>query len=202
METLDEVIPYVPDTMLPKAIIVDVDGTVALRNGRELYDWSRVGEDLPNQPVIDVIRSLWSYGVLRGDPVQVIFMSGRPEECRTQTELWLDANVGLPFQLHMRSDGDFRQDWIIKDELFSLVRDKYCFLSAWDDRDQMAQYWRKLGLQCFQVAEGKFLGGSYESQGKRWPGYRRECRQQPQLRTAQARHLLAVLHLAGPGTAG
>jgi len=62
-----------------------------------------------------VIRSLWSYGVLRGDPVQVIFMSGRPEECRTQTELWLDANVGLPFQLHMRSDGDFRQDWIIKD---------------------------------------------------------------------------------------
>jgi len=157
METLDEVIPYVPDTSLPKAIIVDVDGTVALRGDREPYDWSRVGEDLPNQPVIEVIRNLWCYGIYRGVPVQVIFMSGRPEECRTQTELWLEANVGLPFQLHMRSDGDFRLDWIVKDELFAPLRDKYHFLSAWDDRDQMARYWRKMGLQCFQVSEGNFL---------------------------------------------
>lgn len=156
METLDEVTPYVPDTSLPKAIIVDVDGTVALKGNREPFDWSRVGEDLPSNPVIDVIRTLWTYGIFRADPVQVIFMSGRPEECRDQTELWLDANVGLPFQLYMRGDGDFRQDWIVKDELFALVRDKYCILSAWDDRDQMARYWRKLGLQCFQVADGNF----------------------------------------------
>jgi len=156
METLDEVIPYVPDTSLPKAVIVDVDGTVALRGDREPFDWSRVGEDLPNNPVIDTIRMLWAYGVLKGDPVQVIFMSGRPEECRTQTELWLDANVGLPFRLYMRSDDDFRQDWIVKDELFAPLRDKYYFLSAWDDRDQMVRYWRKAGLQCFQVADGNF----------------------------------------------
>jgi len=152
----DEVIPYVPDTSLPKAIIVDVDGTVALRGDREPFDWSRVGEDLPNQPVIDVICSLWAYGLLKGDPIQVIFMSGRAEECRKQTELWLDVNVGLPFQLHMRKDGDFRQDWIVKDELFALVRDKYHALSAWDDRDQMVRYWRRIRLQCFQVSDGNF----------------------------------------------
>ena len=29
METLDEVTPYIPDTSLPKAVIVDIDGTVA-----------------------------------------------------------------------------------------------------------------------------------------------------------------------------
>ncbi len=156
MEALDEVIPYVPDTSLPKAIIVDIDGTVALRNGREPYDWSRVGEDLPNEPVIRVIRSLWSYHILKGDPLQIVVMSGRPEECRRQTELWLDVNFIMPRQLCMRPDGDFRQDWIVKNDLFALVRDKYHFLSAWDDRDQMVRYWRKTGLQCFQVSDGNY----------------------------------------------
>lgn len=156
METLDEVIPYVPDTSLPKAIIVDVDGTVALRNGREPFDWSRVGEDLPNLPVIEVIQAMWAHHGNHRDGLEIIFMSGRPEECRRQTELWLEANVSLPFQLHMRSDGDFRPDWIVKDELFAPLRGKYHFLSAWDDRDQMVRYWRKLGLQCFQVSEGNY----------------------------------------------
>ena len=156
METLDEMTLYVPDTSLPKAIIVDVDGTVALRNGRDVFDWSRVGEDLPNWPVIKVIRALWDWHAWQEDELTVIVMSGRPEECRRQTELWLEINVRLPFQLHMRADGDFRQDWIVKDELFSLVRDKYNILSTWDDRDQVVRYWRKLGLQCFQVSDGNF----------------------------------------------
>lgn len=156
METLDEVTPYVPDISLPKAIIVDIDGTVALRNGREPYDWSRVGEDLPNEPVIWVIRSLWSYRILKGEPLQIIFMSGRPEECRRQTELWLDVNFVMPHQLYMRPDGDFRLDWIVKNELFSLVRDKYHILSTWDDRDQMVRYWRAVKLQCFQVSDGNY----------------------------------------------
>ena len=156
METLDEVIPYIPDESLPKAIIVDVDGTVALRGEREPFDWSRVGEDMPNWPVIAVINALWMHEHYCGEGLEVIFMSGRPEECRKQTELWLDANVRLPHQLHMRSDGDFRLDWIVKDELFSQVRDKYNVLSAWDDRNQMVRYWRKLGLQCFQVSDGTF----------------------------------------------
>lgn len=156
METLDEVIPYVPDASLPKAIIVDIDGTVALRGDREPYDWDKVGEDLPNMPVIRVINALRMHEHYCGEDVKIIFMSGRPEQCRKQTELWLDANVRLPYQLLMRPDGDFRLDWIVKDELFSLVRGKYHVLSAWDDRDQMVRYWRKLGLQCFQVSDGAF----------------------------------------------
>lgn len=156
METLDEVTPYIPDTSLPKAVIVDIDGTVALRGDREPYDWDRVGEDLPNWPVITVIRALWDWHAWMEDDLKVIVMSGRPEECRKQTELWLDINVRLPYWLLMRGDGDFRQDWIVKDELFSEVRDRYHILSAWDDRDQMVRYWRALGLQCFQVGDGTF----------------------------------------------
>lgn len=156
METLDEVTPYIPDTSLPKAVIVDIDGTVALRGDREPYDWDKVGEDLPNMPVIRVINALWMHEHYCGEDVKIIFMSGRPEQCRKQTELWLDANVGLPYWLLMRGDGDFRMDWIVKNDLFSQVRDRYHILSAWDDRDQMVRYWRKLGLQCFQVGDGTF----------------------------------------------
>lgn len=148
--------PYIPDTSLPKAIIVDIDGTVTLRGDREPYDWDKVGEDLPNQPVIDVIRALWAHYGIYKDGLVIIFMSGRPEQCRKQTELWLDANIGLPYQLHMRPDGDFRMDWIVKAELFSRIRDMFHFLSSWDDRDQMVRYWRRLGLQCFQVSDGNY----------------------------------------------
>ncbi|WP_026416471.1 hypothetical protein [Actinomadura oligospora] len=46
--------------------LVDIDGTVALRrpgpDERAPHDWHRVGEDLPNQPVITVVQALAASG--------------------------------------------------------------------------------------------------------------------------------------------
>ena len=44
------------DPNLPKCVVVDIDGTVAKMNGRSPYDYSRVSEDLPNEPVCHLVR--------------------------------------------------------------------------------------------------------------------------------------------------
>lgn len=49
---------YVPPKYGEPAVIVDIDGTVALMDGRSPYDMTRVFEDKPNEPVIAVVRSL------------------------------------------------------------------------------------------------------------------------------------------------
>ncbi len=53
---------YEPDPELPPAVLVDIDGTVALMAGRSPYDWGRVGSDLPNQPVIAAVRAMHAAG--------------------------------------------------------------------------------------------------------------------------------------------
>lgn len=141
--------------MLIPAILVDVDGTVALRGDRGPYDWSRVGDDLPNQRVIDVARNLW-----RGGEREVVFVSGRDEVCRDETEDWLVRHIpwSLPPTLFMRPKGDNRNDAIIKREIYDReIAGTYDVFVVLDDRDRVVRMWREdLGLTCLQVAPGNF----------------------------------------------
>lgn len=143
---------YVPPEGAPKAVLVDIDGTAAKMCGRSPYDESRVGEDLPNGPVIDTIVALWETGH------HVVFMSGRSEGCRAETERWLHEHVPVPYDaLFMRRQGDRRKDWIVKAELFDeYVRDRLHVVAVLDDRDQVVAMWRRIGLTVFQVAGGDF----------------------------------------------
>jgi len=152
-------VPYVPPVGKPEAIMVDLDGTVALLNGRSPYDETCVLNDLPNEPVIDVVRMAYEAGV------EVVFMSGRTSGCRADTEAWLAEHLpgwripGRPMWsgLFMRAAGDTRPDNVVKLELFDRhVRDNYRIAYVLDDRDQVVRAWRSIGLPTFQVAEGKF----------------------------------------------
>jgi hypothetical protein len=140
--------------------LVDIDGTLALRGDRSPYDWSRVGEDAPNKPVITVARALAARSGL-------IFMSGRMEQCREATKLWLHAyacdHAHLPrcmreYPLLMRRDGDNRPDQVVKRELYEgHVQGLYEVEGVLDDRDRVVRMWREdLGLTCLQVAHGDF----------------------------------------------
>lgn len=142
------------------AWIVDIDGTLALRGDRSPYDWSRVGEDAPNKPVITVARSLAARSSL-------IFMSGRMEQCRHPTLMWLHTHVcdhpRLPacftgYPLLMRKDDDNRPDQVVKRELFERhIQGLYEVEGVLDDRDKVVRMWREeLGLTCLQVAPGNF----------------------------------------------
>lgn len=141
-----------------KAIIVDIDGTVAIRGDRSPYDMTRVGEDTPNQPVIELVRTLHlslTSGIAR--PGRVIFVSGRMETARYQTEEWLDEHYGYTFVLHMRPDSDKRPDDVIKEEIYrTKIEPIYDVLWVIDDRNRVVRKWREMGLTCLQVAEGDF----------------------------------------------
>jgi len=105
----------------PKAVLVDIDGTTALITNRSPFDSTRVHQDLPNGPVIDVVRAMQAAGQ------RVVFLSGRTDDSRAATESWLAKHVGVTYDaLYMRPTGDSRKDSIVKIELFDAhVREVY-----------------------------------------------------------------------------
>jgi predicted kinase len=143
---------YVPVADAPPAVLVDIDGTVALINGRSPYDVTRVHEDLPNAPVIAAVRAMHAAGH------RIVFCSGRTDDCRDATQAWLATHVGVPYEgLFMRETGDARRDSVVKREIFDReIRTRYRIVGVFDDRDQVVRMWRGLGLTVFQVAEGNF----------------------------------------------
>ena len=147
-----EVVPYVAPPGAPTAVMVDIDGTVALMAGRSPFDETRVHEDTANTAVITAVRAMHAAGHA------VIFCSGRTAGCRTATEEWLAEHVALPYEaLHMRAEGDSRKDSIVKVEIFDReIRHKYNVIAVFDDRAQVVAAWRALGLTVFAVAEGNF----------------------------------------------
>ena len=59
------------DPSLPKAIICDLDGTLALMNGRSPFDASTCESDLPNTPVVNIVKNYHELGY------KIILASGR-----------------------------------------------------------------------------------------------------------------------------
>ena len=146
--------PYDNPTDLPRAVIVDIDGTLAKMNDRSPYDWQRVGEDEPVQAVINAVNAAYQAGD------HIIVMSGRDGSCREITDQWVWDHTGINpafYDLFMRAQGDNRADNIVKYELFNEnIRGKFHVNYVLDDRDQVVKMWRELGLACFQVAPGAF----------------------------------------------
>lgn len=142
---------YVPNKELQRAIVVDIDGTVAKMVNRGPFDWGKVGQDVINPHVVHVIRSLWYDDAT----LRVIFLSGRDSVCRQQTIDWIHGKMMLPIredQLYMRKEGDCRKDRLVKDELFwEHVAPNYNVVAAFDDRRQMIQYWTDIGVPLFNV---------------------------------------------------
>ncbi|MET8051507.1 hypothetical protein ABZU75_28290 [Streptosporangium sp. NPDC005286] len=133
--------------------IVDLDGTLALRGDRNPYDWHRVGEDTPNPPVVAVVQAL----ILAGHPIA--YVSGRKEQCRRQTEMWLAANVGHLDDaegLWMRDDHDNRPDVKVKRDIYQRNFTLRKIAGVIDDRAGVVKMWRSLGLTVLQVAEGNY----------------------------------------------
>lgn len=145
--------PYKSDATLPPAIIVDIDGTIAQRipNGRGPFDWDRVDEDLPIYNVVRLVDNE------RMRNTKIIVVSGRDSSCFSKTLYWLE-NWNIPCtRLYMRESGDTRRDSIVKRELFDKhIRNQYNVLYVLDDRQQVVDMWRALGLTCLQVDYGEF----------------------------------------------
>jgi len=132
------------------AIICDIDGTVANHWNRSPYDMSKVLDDKPNEAICNLIRIL-------SKTYKIIFVSGREDCAREDTDLWLKTNDLLYTELLMRKTGDNRKDVIIKQEIYEQhIQQRYNIKFVLDDRKQTVDGWRDLGLCCLQVAPGDF----------------------------------------------
>ncbi|UVF61250.1 polynucleotide kinase [Mycobacterium phage DuncansLeg] len=149
---------------LPEAIIVDIDGTLAQMAGRSPYDYSQVHTDTVDEQIRWLVNEIWHRAETPdGRVVDVLIVSGRDDECREATEKWLNDH-GIKFDaLHMRPTGSVDNhgnklpDYLIKSALFDKhIRGKYNVRFVLDDRNQVVDLWRSLGLKCLQVQPGDF----------------------------------------------
>lgn len=139
---------------LPRAIICDIDGTIADMGNRHPFDWKSVGNDAPKKPVIDLLKRLSRY---QDEFVSIILVSGRSSVCKDETVNWINKNE-VPFKkIYMRSEGDNRDDAIVKREIYeSCIKGKFNVDFVLDDRNKVVDMWRSLGLTCLQVDYGNF----------------------------------------------
>ncbi len=136
----------IPDfnTSLPNAVIFDIDGTLAFMNNREPYDWEKVDRDNPNEIVIQQTKFYRDLGY------KIIIVTGRERICYQQTMEWLEF-YGIKFDhFFMRDDNDGRKDAAFKKEVYlNEIKDKFNVICIFDDRKQVVDKWRELGLFVF-----------------------------------------------------
>ncbi len=133
------------------AILCDLDGTLALLVRRGPYDTAKCELDELNEPVAHILATYHAAGF------RIVLVSGRENRFRPHTERWLDR-YGVKYdELFMRRTKDYRKDAVIKREIYdNQIRDRYDILFVLDDRNQVVEMWRELGLTCLQVADGDF----------------------------------------------
>ena len=138
------------DADLPKAILCDLDGTLALIHNRDPYDATHCDEDMLNEPVAEVLRNYYN------KDYQILLVTGREERFREQTIRFLEKHSIAYHQLWMRKTKDYRKDTIVKKEIFNTeIADNFDIEFVLDDRNQVVDMWRNdLQLPCFQVNEG------------------------------------------------
>ncbi len=134
--------------------LFDLDGTLAHNDGHRGWygdEELKVGADKTHEHVVRVAGALSS--TYQDD--EVIFMSGRTERCREQTQDWIRDNLGLhadETNLFMRAAGDQRKDDVVKNEIFEReLAGKVNVLGVFDDRPQVVKMWRAKGLPVFDV---------------------------------------------------
>lgn len=137
--------------MKPNAIIIDLDGTLALID-RDPYKTELCMDDKLNHAVAKVIDRFYP-------DYKIILVTGREEHHRELTIAWLTLYKIDYEELIMRPDGnrnitgvDYKKT-VYNEYLFP----KYEVLFAMEDMFKVAEMYREQGLPCFQVAKDRFL---------------------------------------------
>lgn len=139
-----------------KAVIFDIDGTLAHITGRSPYDYTKVDTDILD-PIISNLMHWYSQ-----NDFKIIFCSGRKSICFNDTKKWLEDKLGVQidndkYVLFMRQENDERKDYIVKREMFmDKINEFYNVSAVFDDREWVVHMWRDLGLKCLQVDDGLF----------------------------------------------
>lgn len=146
--------------------LIDIDGTIADLSHRLHYiqskpkDWASFFDAMVDDKPIESMRYL-VHSIKNN--YDVVYMSGRPDSHRIQTEYWLTNNNfnASEYKPFMRKAGDYRPDHIVKRELLAQVLELFdCQINqvglVVDDRKQVVDMWRALGLLALQCKDGDY----------------------------------------------
>jgi predicted kinase len=155
-----------------KTVIFDIDGTLAdlthrlhhVKNGNRRWDlfFALCDEDAPIPAIIELneIVDLAAF-------YKIVLVSGRSNTVREKTKAWLAKHKVRYEELHMRAEGDYRKDYIIKEEILrDLQQRNHEIIFVVDDRPSVVKMWREKGITCLQCAEwNETLGGTPKAKG-------------------------------------
>lgn len=142
-----------------REVIVDIDGTVADATHRLHFvqqqpkQWDEFFKamilDAPRREVIEEVLAL-------ATDYEIVFVSGRPDTYRKETENWLKQHIGLlDATVLMRKGTDKRPDDQVKQDILDTYFDKSNIELVIDDRPAVIRMWRENGLQVKDVGDGR-----------------------------------------------
>lgn len=136
----------------PKAIIVDLDGTLFhMQDMRGPFEWDKVHLDAVDEHVRETIHLYKNAGYV------IIAASGRDGICKNASQEAMTNNLVPWDHFFIRAIQDQRPDWIVKEEIFWRDIAPYWDVRlAIDDRDQVVNHYRAMNLKVYQVAPGNF----------------------------------------------
>ena len=148
---------------MSKIIVFDIDGTIADCTHRLHHvkkdnpDWKAFFAECVNDIPIE---SMCDMSIVLSQYYDIVFCTGRSEECREQTEEWLLKYVNANAVL-MRKEGDYRPDHVVKKELLEEYLKKQNLtkghvVTIYEDRQSVVDMWRDNGYHVCQVAKGDF----------------------------------------------
>lgn len=143
-----------------KAVIFDVDGTVANNDHRRVWvqnkpkNWkaynATMADDLPIHNIIHLAQILCKH-------YHIIIVTARSDDHKQTTIDWLEKHMVPHTAIYFRKEKDYRDDAIVKSEILDvIIQDGYNPVMVFDDRNKVVNMWRERGLQCLQVAPGDF----------------------------------------------
>lgn len=128
--------------------IVDLDGVVAdvrhrlhhLTGRRKDWDafFGAAAEDPAHAEGLAVVERLQ-------EDHDIVYLTGRPERCRADTEAWLDRHGIGGHPLHMRRGDDRRPAAVVKPELLGRLADGREVAVVVDDDDRVVAALRRAG---------------------------------------------------------
>jgi hypothetical protein len=147
--------------LLKPCVVFDLDGTLCNVKHRQQFiatrprNWDAwnvgISKDDVNDPVAIVFNSLkTTYKHLK-----MIILTGRTDNYREETDIWLNKHGIVYDEIYMRKSGDFRDDTEIKGEVVDMLKKKYNIICAFDDRKRVVEMWVNRGIWVFDCAQTK-----------------------------------------------
>ena len=116
------------------AIIVDLDGTLAILNSRGPFEWENVENDNLNRPIAELMAMYQKNGY------KTIIISGRDEVASEKTIQWLNQNDILYDKLYLRPSNNQMSNADYKRMIFiNEIQAKYNVLFILEDLPEVVK---------------------------------------------------------------